>query len=56
LKDNGLEPSVYIDEGMNEVPAMSATALVFWRPDDEPAEFMAGFNLLKERKKGWWRG
>lgn len=41
---------LYIDEGINEVPPMSATALAFGMVvDNFTPDFIAGFKLYKER-------
>lgn len=46
----------YIDEGVNEVLPMTATALAFGMvADDYTPDYIQGFKLLGERKKWWQR-
>lgn len=45
---------LYIDEGVNEVPPMSATALAFGNiPEDLMPDYVAGFQLLGVKGKRW---
>lgn len=43
---------LYIDEGVNEVPPMSATALAFKAGENTP-DFIEDFWLLGEKIPGW---
>lgn len=46
----------YIDEGVSEVPPMTATALAFGMvADDFTPDYIEGFNLLGVRKRWWQR-
>lgn len=52
----GIQHHLYIDEGANEVPPMTATALAFGLFDAELVpDFIKGFDLLREEKKRWLR-
>lgn len=51
LERMNLPHHLYIDEGMNEVPAMSATALAVGNyADDYRPDYMEGFLLLNDPK------
>lgn len=53
-EENGQNRHLYIDEGVNEIDPMSATALAIGLfADDYTPEFLSGFKLYKER--GLWR-
>lgn len=51
-----LKHHLYIDEGVNEVPPMSATALAFGNiSEGEVPDFIANFQLLGLKSKGFLR-
>lgn len=50
LDQNKISNHLYIDEGVNEVDPMSATVLAIEKIDeDDPAEYLQGFKLLKNK-------
>lgn len=52
LDENKIKNHLYIDEGVNEVPPMSATVLAFGKfAEDFTPDFIQGFRLFK---KGFW--
>ena len=55
LEKLGVQSSLYIDEGVNEIPPYSVTALAVepFNELDGLKELFEGFSLLKEPKK-WW--
>lgn len=56
LEQNHLPRHLYIDEGLNEVPPMSPTALAFGMvADDFTPDYIAGFKLYTEGRSRWWR-
>lgn len=49
LDENKIKNHLYIDEGVNEVPPMSATVLAFGKfAEDFTPDFIKGFQLYKK--------